>query len=199
MLIIGLNGSPNKEGSTAFMLGKALAAAAAEGARTELIHVVDALKGLASPFCSACSNPCEATCISNTNMAIAYDQLRKADGLLIASPVYFGTVSGQLKAFWDKSRVLRKEQALLNVPGAALTVGASRFGGQETTLRAIHDIMMVQGMMVLGDGHFEADAGHHGACAQRPATDDDNGIKRAEITGRRVAEVARATGGLRRR
>lgn len=199
MLVIGINGSPNKEENTAFLLRRALDAASAEGARTELLHVADALSGLAKPFCDTCSNPCEGACIRNNNMGIAYEQLRKADGLIIASPVYFGTVSGQLKAFWDKSRVLRKERALVNVVGAALAVGGSRFGGQETTLRAIHDIMMVQGMTVVGDGHFEADAGHQGACAHRPARDDEFAVKRAEITGRRVAEVARATAALRRR
>lgn len=199
MLIIGINGSPNKEENTALLLGKALDAAAAEGARTELLHVVDALDGLAKPFCDTCSNPCEGACTRSNNIGISYDQLRKADGLIIASPVYFGIVSAQLKAFWDKSRVLRKERALVNVIGAALAVGGSRFGGQETTLRAIHDIMLVQGMTVVGDGHFDADAGHQGACAHRPAMTDDNAIKRAEIIGRRVAEVARATSVLRRR
>lgn len=199
MLIIGINGSPNKEENTAFLLQKALDAAAAEGARTELLHTADALSGLANPFCNTCTSICEGACTRNNNMGIAYDQLRQADGLIIASPVYFGTVSAQLKAFWDKSRVLRKERALVNVVGAALAVGASRFGGQETTLRAIHDIMLVQGMTIVGDGHFDADAGHQGACAQRPAKDDENAVKRAEIVGRRVAEVARATGDLRRR
>lgn len=199
MLIIGINGSPNKEESTAFLLNKALDAASAEGARTELLHVADALSGLKNPFCNTCSSPCEGICLKNNNMGIAYDQLRKADGLIIASPVYFGTVSGQLKAFWDKSRILRKERALVNVVGAGITVGGSRFGGQETTLRAIHDMMLVQGMTLVADGHLDADAGHHGACAQRPAVDDEFAVKRAEIVGRRVAEVAGATAALRRR
>jgi multimeric flavodoxin WrbA len=199
LLIIGINGSPNKEENAAFLLGKALAAAKAEGARTELLHVVDALQGLKVPFCDTCCNPCEGACTRGNNMGIAYDQLRQADGLIMASPVYFGTVSGQLKAFWDKSRVLRKERALVNVVGAALAVGGSRFGGQETTLRAIHDMMLVQGMTIVGDGHFDADSGHQGACAHRPAADDVSALKRAEITGRRVVEVARATISLRRR
>ncbi len=199
MLIIGINGSPNKEENSALLLGKAMNAAAAEGARTELFHVADVLQGLTMPFCNTCCNPCEGACTRDNNLGIAYNQLRKADGLIIASPVYFGTVSGQLKAFWDKSRVLRKERALVNVVGAALAVGGSRFGGQETTLRAIHDIMLVQGMTVVGDGLFAADAGHQGVCAQRPAGEDEYAIKRAEITGRRVAEVARATSVLRQR
>jgi len=198
MLILGLNGSPQKEGNTVKLLNEALAAAAGMGAETRLLHVVDALKGMAHPFCNNCTPVCEGACFKETNLSDAYDLLRKADGIIIGTPVYFGTVSAQLKAFWDKSRILRKEKALVNVIGGAVSVGASRFGGQETTVKAIHDIMLIQGMTVVGDGFIEDDAGHQGACAQKPAAEDQYGLKRAAIMGRRVAELAGATMELRR-
>ena len=91
-----------------------------------------------------------------------FDLLRRADGILLGSPVYFGTVSAQLKSFWDKTRLLRREKYLINVVGGALAVGGSRFGGQETTLRALQDMMLCQGMIVVGDAHLEEDAGHQG-------------------------------------
>lgn len=199
MFILGLNGSPQKEGNTACLLQGALQVATEVGAKTRLLHVVDALKGLSQPFCSNCSPVCEGLCAAGNNLGEAFDLIRKADGIIIGSPVYFGTVSAQLKAFWDKSRVLRKEKVLVNVIGGAISVGASRFGGQETTVKAIHDIMLVQGMTVIGDGHIGDDAGHQGACAQRPATEDKVGLSRAAIMGRRVAELARATADLRKR
>lgn len=199
MLIIGLNGSPQKEGSTAHLLQSALKAAKGMGAETKLLHVADALRGIKQPFCNNCTNLCEGACSKGTNLGAAYDLLRQADGLIIGSPVYFGTVSGQLKAFWDKSRVLRKEKVLVNVIGGAVSVGAARFGGQETTIRAIHDIMLVQGMTVIGDGYIGDDAGHQGACAQRPSMEDTSGLMRAGVIGRRVAELAKATTGLRKR
>jgi len=199
MFILGLNGSPQKEGNTVQLINSALDAASQMGAKTRLLHVVDALKGVKQPFCNNCAPVCEGVCARDNNLGEAYDILRQADGIIIGSPVYFGTVSAQLKAFWDKSRVLRKEKALVNVVGGAVTVGAARFGGQETTLRAIHDIMFVQGITVIGDGYFEDDAGHQGACAQKPSIDDKVGLTRAAIMGRRVTELARATMELRRR
>lgn len=80
----------------------------------------------------------------------------------------------------------------------AVTTGGTRFGGQETALRALHDLMLVQGMILVGDGHGAADAGRHGCCAQSPASDDENAVRRAEIPARRVIEAARATSVLRR-
>ena len=78
-----------------------------------------------------------------------------------------------------------------------LSVGAARFGGQETTLRAIHNMMLIQGMIVVGNGHIDHDAGHYGAAAQQPAANDENALKQAYVLGKRVAQVARATAGLR--
>lgn len=197
VLIVGLNGSPNKDGNTAFLLKTALEACRQAGAQTELVHCQEAFKGLRNRFCVDCEVPCTAKCAHNKPLEEAFNLLRKADGLIIGSPVYFGTVSAQLKAFWDKSRSLRNDKALLNVPGGALAVGASRFGGQETTIRAIHDIMLVQGMLVVGDGYWEYDCGHQGAAAQRPAEEDSNGIQRTIALAKRVVQVARATRGLR--
>ncbi|MGB9793030.1 MAG: flavodoxin family protein [Thermacetogeniaceae bacterium] len=197
MLIIGINGSPNKEGNTAFLVRTALAVAERMGADTEIIHVSDVLVGLDSPFCDACATPCDGSCAVGNALGDAFELMRKADGMIVGSPVYFGTISGQLKAFWDKTRVLRGEKALMNVVGGGVTVAGARFGGQETALRAIHDLMLVQGMIVVGDGLREYDCGHQGACAQNPASKDENAIKRVEILAKRVVEVARATEGLR--
>lgn len=199
MFILGLNGSPHKEGNTVTLLQAALQAASEAGAETRLLHVVDALKGLANPFCTSCTPDCETTCAKDSNLIEAFDVMKQADGIIMGSPVHFGSLSAQLKAFWDKSRVLRKNMSLMNVVGGAVSVGTSRFGGQETTVGAMHDIMLVQGMTVVGDGFIDNDAGHQGACAQKPAAEDQNGLTRAAIMGRRVAELAKATMELRKR
>ena len=199
VLIVALNGSPNKNGNTAFMLNTALGVCREMGAETEMIHCQEALKGMRNKFCVNCEVPCSGKCSRGKPLEKVFELLRRADGLLVGSPVYFGTVSAQLKAFWDKTRFLRSEKAFLNVPAGALAVGASRFGGQETTIRAIHDILLVHGMLVIGDGYWEYDCGHQGAAAQRPAETDENGIKRTVVIAKRLVEVARATQAIRRR
>ncbi|MDH7576961.1 MAG: flavodoxin family protein [Bacillota bacterium] len=197
MFILGINGSPNKDGNTAFLLRRGLAVVQEMGAETQLIQVADILAGFDPPFCDACASPCEGSCGAGNRLGEVFELLRRADGMLVGSPVYFGSISGQLKAFWDKTRVLRGEKALLNVVGGGVTVAGARFGGQETTLKAIHDLMLVQGMIVVGDGHRDYDCGHQGACAQRPAAQDENGINRTLILARRIVEVAGATKSLR--
>jgi len=198
MLIVGLNGSPQKEGNTWFLLKEALKAAEELGAKTEILHVTGATDELKIPFCNNCTNPCQGVCYKNEKIGELLETLKKADGIIMGSPVYFGSVTGQLKSFWDKTRHLRKDKFFLNTVGGAVAVGGSRFGGQETTIKAIHDMMLVQGMLLVGDGYKDDDAGHQGVCAQKPAENDSFAIKRAQIMGKRVAEVAKATVEIRK-
>ena len=197
MQIIGLNGSPRKDGSTAYLLGLALESARRDGAETELIHVEPLLRSQKYPYCRACSSPCTGACYRGTDLEQAFLRLSRADAIIVGSPVYFGTISAPLKGFWDKTRKLRTSLALFNTVGAAVTTGGAVFGGQETTLKALHDMMLAQGMLLVGDGHASADAGHQGCCAQAPAREDKFAISRVEILARRVVEVARCTAALR--
>lgn len=196
-LIVGINGSPHKKGNTVFLLKEALDTCKQMGADIHLLHCQQIMKDQKNPYCVACSSPCAGKCLEGKEISKAFALISQADGLIIGSPVYFGTVSAQLKSFWDKSRSLRAGKKLLNVVGGAITVGASRFGGQETTLRAIHDMMLVQGMIIVGDGFYEDDCGHMGGVAQRPAAEDNDAIRRCRILGKRIVEVAESTKGIR--
>jgi multimeric flavodoxin WrbA len=195
MYILAINGSPNRSGNTVFLLQEVLNAAEEEGVEGKLIHVMDALKDQKMPFCVACSSPCKEACHAKSEgLREACDAMEDAAALVLGSPVYFGTVSAQLKALWDKTRAIRSRMTLVAKPGAAVSVGAARFGGQETTVKSLHDMLLVQGLSIVGDGTGDSDAGHHGVCAQKPAEQDSFAIDRAHILGRRLArEVKRSS------
>ena len=197
MRIVALNGSPDPDGNTGHLLQATLNAMSQPGIEKHLLHVSSILQDSGDPFCTVCANPCPGTCYAGTPLEDAYTLLAGADALILGSPVYFGTVSAPLKAFFDKSRKLRSEKALLNKVGAAVAVGAARFGGQETTLRALHDIMLVHGMILIGDGNASSDCGHHGVAAQRPAQDDAFALNRAQSLAARLYAVTQATQPLR--
>lgn len=199
LLILGLNGSPNKDGNTRFLLNKVLETASILGAETQILQVDDLVRSAKHPFCTVCSNPCSGVCFKGTELAEAYELLKRADGVIIGSPTYFGTVSAQLKAFFDKTRMLRRDKGLYNVVAAGVTVGGSKYGGQEATMKALHDIMLVHGMIIVGDGYIEKDCGHHGVIAQRPAQSDDFALTRVELLGKRMVEVCGATQSLRKK
>lgn len=191
MLVVGINGSPNMDGNTKYLINTVLEEAKGQGAETKVLEVKELLNSVKNPFCVVCSNPCSGICYKGTKLEEAYETLKKADAIVMGSPVYFGSVTAQLKAFFDKTRKLRGEKAFYNKFACGVTVGASKYGGQETTMKALHDIMLVQGMIIVGDGYIDDDCGHHGVCSQKPADKDEFAIKRAKILGKRLVEVCK--------
>jgi len=192
MKILALNGSPDKNGCTAFLLNTVLESAAEHGATIEIEHVQDAILECKTPFCINCSTPCNRSCYINTGVSRIFEKMQKADAIVVGSPSYFGTVSAQIKTLFDKTRDLRASRALIGKLGAAVSVGASKYGGQQTTQRAIHDMMLVHGMMVIGDSANIDDPrpmGHQGVGAHRPASEDSYAITRAKAMGAQLAKL----------
>jgi len=163
-----------------------------------VIDIPSVLASSKNQFCTSCSTPCSGICYVGTKIEESFNLLKKADAIVFGSPSYFGSISGQLKAFFDKSRILRGSKSLYNKIGAGVTVGGSKYGGQETTMKSLHDIMMVHGMIIVGDGFVDDDCGHHGVCAQRPSEIDEFAKKRAVILAKRLIEVCKATENLRK-
>ncbi len=109
--------------------------------------------------------------------------LVEADGIIIGSPVYFGTMSAEVKDLIDRSVVVRRK--LKNKVGAAFTTSGHITGGKETTIFSILYAMFIHEMIVVGDP-IEA-GGHYGvACTGEPKEGDlENGRK----LGVRVCEI----------
>lgn len=188
-MIVILNGSPIEDGNSAFICNSAKEIIKSSEEEAEVIYVTELLRTMDMPFCTACTTPCAMICEQKyPKLKEALDLLRNCKGVIVISPVYFGTVTGEIKAFWDLTRHLRNEKALYNKAAGAVAIGASRFGGQETTIRTIHDMMLIQGMTIVG-GSFEDGMGHYGASFQKPAKSDEEGIKSLIKLCKRVCSV----------
>lgn len=64
---------------------------------------------------------------------IEVEELVEADGLLFGFPTRFGCMSGQMKAFFDGTGGLWREQKLAGVPAGFFVSTGTQGGGQETT------------------------------------------------------------------
>lgn len=188
MYILGINGSHDRKGDIQFLLKSVLGQCAKNGYETEIVSAFDAVNSAKHPWCVCCSSPCNKSCYQGTKLEETFAKMERADAIVIGSPVYFGSMTGQLKCLFDKTRDLRARKALVGKIGAAITCGGSKYGGQETTMRAIHDVMFVEGMTIVGGGALAFDAGHHGIAARHPASEDDNAIERCRILAARLME-----------
>lgn len=188
MYIVALNGSPNNDGNSAFLLNEIKKHC--DGAQFEIISVHEAVSDAKTPFCTNCTTPCQKACYKGTKLEEAFDKVEKADFVIFASPVYFGSMSAQLKAFFDKTRALRGEKKWLGKPMAAVSVGASKYGGQERTVDHIHSCALVCGMKIVGNGS-EVNMGHFGVSAHRPANEDEFAIKQCESLAKAIMSYSK--------
>ena len=115
--VLILNGSPRPGGNTSILCDQIRQGVEEAGGEAEIIY----LHGLdISPCdaCDSCQDMDEIDCILEDDMQMLYPKIRDAGALVYASPVYWFTVSAQLKIFMDRcygfggEKIDRREHAL---------------------------------------------------------------------------------------
>ena len=141
MKVLGIMGSPRIKGNTDLLLDEALKGAQSKGAEVEKITASN-LKISPCREIYACLN--DGKCPMHDDMDDIYTKLLAADVVIIATPIFFYTVSAQVmplisrcQAFWARKYVLKN----LNIPvkkGAFIAVGATKgaklFDGPKLTI-----------------------------------------------------------------
>jgi len=185
MMVLGISGSPKRAGNTEFLLGEALAVAKERKLDTQKLLCSD----LNVQFCNDCGDCSKGKpCPIEDDMTKILAALQKADGIIVASPVYFGCVSAQLKAVFDRTIPLRRQGLKLkDKVGCAISVGGARNGGQEKAIEAIHSWMHIHGMIVVGDDS------HFGGIAVRPAAEDRIGRKTVVSSANKLCDLLERT------
>jgi multimeric flavodoxin WrbA len=131
VLVIGLSGSPRREGNTETLLDSALEGAREEGAEAIKVPINELdMKG-----CQECME-CLATgeCVIDDDMRRIYELMEEADVLLVASPIFFSGLSSQVKMVIDRCQCIWARKYRLHRPlgdskrrvGAFLSVGGRK-------------------------------------------------------------------------
>jgi len=114
---------------------------------------------------------------------VKVDDLKGYDGIVIGSPTYYGLPAAPVKDLLDKS--IKLHGKLQDKVGGAFSSSANVGGGNETTILAILEALMIHGMVVCGDSEGD----HYGPVSiEKPD-------KRAEEVcvsyGRRIAALTK--------
>ncbi len=123
--VVCLLGSPRKSGNSAQMAGALCASAASAGAQVTTF-ALNALAYRGCQGCLACKGKTEA-CVLKDDLTPVLEAVRTCDVLVLATPVYFGEVTAQLKGFIDRcysyltpDYAFNKEQRTRLAPGKTL-------------------------------------------------------------------------------
>ena len=101
MNILVLNGSPRLNGNTVAMINAFQNGAVSTGHNVKVIHICQKnIHGCLS--CEYCHEKGNGVCIQKDDMTEIYDALYETDMLVLASPIYYHGISGQLKCCIDR-------------------------------------------------------------------------------------------------
>lgn len=103
MKVCGIVGSPKKKGNVDILVSQVLKGAESRGATTEKVYLND----LTIKPCQSCGkDPHPKYCFVDDDMKTIYTMLEACDAIVLGSPVYFDTVSAQVKLMIDRSNCL---------------------------------------------------------------------------------------------
>ena len=101
MKIVTVLGSPRAKGNSATIARRFLNAAEARGAASLGVFELNRMQYRGCQACYACKNGAER-CVLKDDLAAALGAVEAADVLVLATPVYYGDVTSQLKGFVDR-------------------------------------------------------------------------------------------------
>ncbi len=190
MKVLGIYGSPRKNGNSDILLDRVLEGAKEAGADTATVYC----RSLSISGCIECGG-CDETgvCVVKDDMTEVYPLFEEAEIIFLASPIFFYSVTAQAKALIDRSQAMwnrrrlreasKKERSLGKGIGYLIAVGATKgknlFQGVELVARYFFDALDME----YGEGLLVRSGEHKGAVAE-----DGDLLNRAFELGRKSVE-----------
>lgn len=115
--IIIVEASPRHNGNSTLLAREVASGARSLGAEVETVHLRD-MKIIPCIACDACQISLEKNCALYDDMNDIYPRLRAADAIVYATPIYWFTVSGQIKLFMDRCYALTYLKSEVEEDGA---------------------------------------------------------------------------------
>ena len=183
--VLLLVGSPRKNGNTEQLAAHTLKAIAEEGIEVELIP----LAGKDIRPCKAClACAKKEDCSIKDDLMPVYRKMKEADGIILASPVYFGSCTGIMKSLMERTGYISRHNGdcFNGKVGGPLVV--ARRAGQNFTVAHIDLWYHILGLVEPGSTYwnmaFGRDIGE--------VTRDEEGMRTAWNFGKNMASVCLA-------
>ncbi len=169
MKVLGISGSPRSGGNTDILVHTALMVLAEEGLETEFVSLAHRpIKPCVA--CRGCFNSEAIHCVQeDPAFEGMLEKFAAADGILVGSPVYFGSATPQIMALLDRvGYVARAHRELLRRKvGAAIVV--ARRAGQNFTFAQLNYFFLVSEMIVPGSSYWNVAFGREKGEVQNDA------------------------------
>ena len=156
--VLGIAGSPVKEGNTEVFLREALGPLTADSEVRISVFNLSRLEITGCSHCNWClkSQTPEKFCVISDGMDEIYPAMLRADVVILATPVHIMRLSGLMANMIDRLRVFTygnmHRGKLKDKVGGALVVAFLRHGGLESTLNILNNTFALFRMIPVGQG-----------------------------------------------
>ena len=177
MKVLMINGSPRKEGNTTLALQEMEAIFFAEGIECETVLVGNQpIRGCIA--CGGCYK--NGKCVFDDAVNEVAEKFRDADGLVVASPVYYASANATLIALLDRLFYSSNFSKTMKV-GASVAV--ARRGGCSSTFDELNKYFTISGMPIASSQYWNSvHGGRPGEAAQ-----DEEGLQTMRTLARNMA------------
>ncbi len=146
MNILVLNGSPRKDGNTAAMVGAFKEGAESSGNKVTVLNV-GRMKIAGCIACEHCHTKGNGVCAQKDDMAEVTAELKKADMLVLAAPIYYFTMCGQIQCTIDRFYALGE---MKNITKAAMLLSSASPGVYDASIAQYKAMTGYLGMKDVG-------------------------------------------------
>jgi multimeric flavodoxin WrbA len=189
MKVLGIAGSPRRDGNTDLLLAEVIKGALSQGAEVKTI-VLNNLKITPCQHCDACLTA--GRCRIDDDMQMVYRELKEADRVVMASPIQFMGPTAQMKLMIDRCQALWARKYVLKIPpldtskerkGLFISVGALKIANLfEPALTIVKSLFKVLDITYAGELVFPG-IDEKGAITKHPEA-----LKQAFLAGQKLAQ-----------
>ena len=175
---MALVGSPRRQGNTVFAVSVATKELERRGLSCETVMLCDL------PISLYDVDTDQQTRVSaEEDVEALLDRVWAADGLILATPIYFCNVSAQMKAFMDRSGRVSSANGGFFTRKAGAAITAVRRGGAAHSLDSMNHWLHIQQTYLVGSSYWNMVY-----CREiGEAAKDEEGIKTMKILGQNMA------------
>ena len=154
--VVALLGSPRKKGNSSVLAKQIIHGVESVGAKVETVYL-NGLNIKPCQGCYACKKENSTGCAVDDDMQSLYPKLVESDAWIIASPVYWFSMSAQTKIFMDRCYALWNEDPELNLMYKKRIAIAMSYGDSDAfnsgcvnALRSFQDSYRYVGARIVG-------------------------------------------------
>ncbi len=185
MKVVAINGSPHKKGNTYLALSIVGKQLEENGIDFEIIHIGNkAIRGCMA--CGGCAKNKDEKCVIATDSLNEWVQkMKEADGIIIASPVYYAGIPGTMKSFLDRAFYVSGSNGNLFRHKVGAAIVALRRTGGSSTFDCLNHYLNYSEMILATSNYWNIT---HGT-APGEAIKDDEGTQIMEVLGNNMTWI----------